>query len=811
MLSRTTHDLVNERSRFAKDREEYVQEIFELQRTVADLQKLLEDKAGQEKQNVELEVAKERHVFETEIEKLTKTVSDLQNTLLEERKVFDLTSVNLSKKISELERKIILDKKNSLKKPSLRAGKYQNIMHEFEEEIQGVHSVRKVDDKKCIELQKQIVDLQNQLSDVRHQFKQKEKVLRHEKTVLEQIIAEPKKPTLVEADFEDQKEAFKAEIRKLTSKLSELSTNIMNEQRMRSDQQKKLNDLLEERNKLSSKVKDLEKTTFKAHNSSNVASASLSNINSSGQIRTSNLFYDRRVDYSGNHRFSNSKFIWQVKGSSTKDIEVSMISPEPEDLPKKHIPRLDLVCEGVNEMNIETRHGSSVDNSCHPTKLLKYLLKDVCFNSHGELAYHLSNLHSEDLDIETRKTSSPVSELHILCTRVIDFQILLIIMRGRSFIKDICEDNEGVGCEEVTNDGLFNTRDDIVKEMMKVSRFKETAPIPNHQVANPQPKPVLDLEDHYTIVSDDDEPPNSHHRIAEPKTVHDPNIEYDLKVFLDEGDDPSGFIPKNPKSVVVKPEKPTELRAPISEKSNPKGEKCDGTDKGKSVKPHAPKGLQKKHSKSNDARNSVKPIKSLDFHSSTFEVGETSQLQPNQSFNSPKPKFSKTSSGKGGKSIPTKPSSNSHRAFHADARRKDGGQNVKPPRKDHHERNNHFSVFPKQHSPSRPGCAPPSVGKNSNISVNCNRNLNDAFNTFCNDMCFMFDNFLRYGVSNSFYAPQSNVKSRKRRGRKRGKVKSSSSVKSPSPMKKFEKETSPTVLSVSNPKEPIWQWVPKQA
>ncbi|KAJ9544926.1 hypothetical protein OSB04_024633 [Centaurea solstitialis] len=353
----------------------------------------------------------------------------------------------------------------------------------------------------------------------------------------------------------------------------------------------------------------------------------------------------------------------------------------------------------------------------------------------------------------------------------------------------------------------------LEKQCFSDSIDDRTAPIPNHQVANPQPKPVLDLEDHYTIVSDDDEPPNSHHRIAEPKIVHDPNIEYDLKVFLDEGDDPSGFIPKKPKSVVVKPEKPTESRAPISKKSNPKGEKCDGTDKGKSVKPHAPKGLQKKHSKSNDARNSVKPIKSLDFHSSTFEVAETSQLQPNQYFNSTKPKFSKTSSGKGGKSIPTKPSSNSHRAFHADARRKDGGQNVKPPRKDHHGRNNHFSAFPKQHSPSRAGLgyAPPSVGKNSNMSVNCNRNLNDAFNTFRNDMCFMFDNFMRYGVSNSFYAPQSNVKSRKRKGRKRGKAKSSLSVKSPPPKEKSEKETSPTVLSVSNPKEPIWQWVPKQA
>ncbi|KAJ9552664.1 hypothetical protein OSB04_016709 [Centaurea solstitialis] len=359
VVHESEHDLVNERNRFAKDREEYVQEILELQRTVADLQKLLEDKGGQEKQIVELEFAKERHMFETEIEQLTKTVSDLQNTLTEERKVFDLKSVNLSKKISELERKIILDKKNSLKKPSLRAGKYQNMMHEFEEDIQVVHSERKVDDKKSIELQKQIVDLQNQLSDVRHQFKQKEKVLRHEKTVLEQIIAEPKKPTLVETDFEDQKEAFKAEIRKLTSKLSELSTNIMNEQRMRSDQQKKLNDLLEERNKLSSKVKELEKTIFKAHDSSYLDSASRSNINSSGQIRTSNLFYDRRVDYSGKWLL-NIQFRTRTSFMRFNDIEVSMINPEPEDLPKKHIPRLDLVCEGVHE----ARYMWYVDSGC---------------------------------------------------------------------------------------------------------------------------------------------------------------------------------------------------------------------------------------------------------------------------------------------------------------------------------------------------------------------------------------------------------------------------------------------------------------
>ncbi|KAJ9536171.1 hypothetical protein OSB04_un000651 [Centaurea solstitialis] len=422
------HDLMNERNRFAKDREEYVQEILELQRTVADLQKLLEDKAGQEKQNVELEFANERHKFETEIEQLTKNVSDLQHTLTDERKVFDLKSETLSKKISELEMKLVLERKqferqlkNSLKKPSLRAGKYQNMMHEFEEEIQVVHSVRKVDDKKRIELQKQIVDLQNQLSDVRHQFKQKEKVLRHEKNVLEQIIAEPKKPSLVEKDFEDQKEAFKAEIRKLTSKLSELSTNIMNEQRMRSDQQKKVNDLLEERNKFSSKVKELEKTIFKAHDSSYVDSASQSNINPSGQIRTSNLFYNRRVDYSGNHRFSNSKFVWQVKGSNAKVNHTKSFASEPK--------------VQKNKFFNDTSFGKW---------LLNKSVQDPSINVLYE-RYYYPSFEGEQLELDLRG-SNLIWMRYLIEGDIWFFEwILLIIMRGRSFIKDICEDNEGMG------------------------------------------------------------------------------------------------------------------------------------------------------------------------------------------------------------------------------------------------------------------------------------------------------------------------------------------------------------------------------
>ncbi|KAJ9544831.1 hypothetical protein OSB04_024538 [Centaurea solstitialis] len=185
-------------------------------------------------------------IARSNFEKERKFFEEERKVFENERKSFELNSVKLTKKISDLENQIVFErkdfektksvfesKKNSLKKPSLCVGKYQNMMHDFEEEIQVVKSERKFDEKKSVELQKQIVDLQNQLSDVRNKFKQKEKVLRHEKTVLEQIIAKPKKPSLVEKDFEDQKKAFKNEIKKLTSKLAGLSTDIMNEQRMR--------------------------------------------------------------------------------------------------------------------------------------------------------------------------------------------------------------------------------------------------------------------------------------------------------------------------------------------------------------------------------------------------------------------------------------------------------------------------------------------------------------------------------------------------------------------------------------------------
>ncbi|KAJ9545332.1 hypothetical protein OSB04_025039 [Centaurea solstitialis] len=222
---------------------------------------------------------------------------------------------------------------------------------------------------------------------------------------------------------------------------------------------------------------------------------------------------------------------------------------------------------------------------------------------------------------------------------------------------------------------------------------------------------------------------------------HDERMKYrqsltNQGIFLDEGDDPSGFVPKKKISVPSKPDEFTVTLASGSEINKPEGEKCVGTDRGKSVKPHAPKGLQNKNSKSVDASVPAKPIKSLELDSSTFEVV---------------------------------------------GRKEDGRQNVKPPRKDQ-GRNNRFFAFPKWRGLGRAGLghAPPSVGFDSNM----------------NDMCTMFDNLLRFGVASSLYAHNSNAKSHKRRRRRRGNSKSSSSVQSPMPKEKSKKETPPSVSHV---------------
>jgi hypothetical protein len=156
-----------------------------------------------------------------------------------------------------------------------------------------------------------------------------------------------------------EKKYFETEIKKLSRKLSGLSSDIMKEQRMKSDLQKRLNKAIGERNNFSVKVKELEEVLFKiklserrtpdiiqqsAYDDSADSECSFktafSSIHtnvplpkptkSSGQIRTSNLFYDRRVDGSGNTYSRKGKMVWKIKGSTERVEQAKSFLSQPK-------------------------------------------------------------------------------------------------------------------------------------------------------------------------------------------------------------------------------------------------------------------------------------------------------------------------------------------------------------------------------------------------------------------------------------------------------------------------------------------------
>ncbi|KAJ9563094.1 hypothetical protein OSB04_008254 [Centaurea solstitialis] len=246
-------------------------------------------------------------------------------------------------------------------------------------------------------------------------------------------------------------------------------------------------------------------------------------------------------------------------------------------------------------------------------------------------------------------------------------------------------------------------------------------------------------------------------RSTKPKLVLDPNVVYDVKVFLDADDHPSGYIPRKPVLPKAPAVKQISSPKPLASVSviNTEGGTCAGTDKGKSVKPHTPTATQTQHSKSTDASSLVKPIKGLDFHSSSFDVGENSK--PKQPLNTSKPVFQRAAQIKGGQSTLAKPSPNSQFAAHAYGRTGDGAANVKPRRRRRRNRKkkNSFSAFPKRGGQDHPGLG---------------------------------------------YNPRS---PHRERNMKMTKQSASPPVKSPKPKEKSEKDTSSEVLTVSNARKPI--------
>lgn len=170
---------------------------------------------------------------------------------------------------------------------------------------------------------------------------------------LEKILAKERE------EFECKKNVFQNEIKKLTKNLSDLSTNFMKEQKVKSDLQKKYDLFFKENNVLINKVKELEdivfnvdvskqaspdtidqtplanstesECSFKTASSSIFKNISLnelkrSNDFSKDQIHPSNLFYnstfdklDKDLNVSKDDLvFKRVKMEWRVKGTTTK-------------------------------------------------------------------------------------------------------------------------------------------------------------------------------------------------------------------------------------------------------------------------------------------------------------------------------------------------------------------------------------------------------------------------------------------------------------------------------------------------------------
>ncbi|KAJ9544446.1 hypothetical protein OSB04_024153 [Centaurea solstitialis] len=354
-----------------------------------------------------------KNVVDSELVKFEKMLQDERKVFEEERKVFEkerksfeLKSDKLSKKISDLERQIVNErkdfekkknvfesKKKGLKKKNVRVEKDRCVEFEFEEESKGFEKERKSFEEKSVLFRKKIANLEVQLSDERSAFKRKENLLKCEIKGFEQLIAELKKPTFEKNDFEEEKRVFETEVRKLTLRLSELSSDIMKEQIMSSNLKRKLDETVEEKNILSAMVKDLEDIVFKvnlnepkspdvivqspyvdyadsvcsfktAPSSLRVDVSSTKCFTPTNQIRPSNLFYDHRIDGSG-------------KNHSKKDYlkrKYVVLTVEQISLFEKKSQKVGMILWGDGSEDILGRWFRSVKSK----RRLRVMTRDVC-------------------------------------------------------------------------------------------------------------------------------------------------------------------------------------------------------------------------------------------------------------------------------------------------------------------------------------------------------------------------------------------------------------------------------------------------
>ncbi|KAI3677636.1 hypothetical protein L6452_36902 [Arctium lappa] len=273
------------------------------------------------KSNEDPEPEKDLKNLENKSKDLDDSVSALKDNNLEPKQ-----------KISDLEKEIEKDRKDYEKERS----SFVNERKGFEWKILDL-SKKNFEERKSFELQN--AKLSKQISDF-------EKILIIKRNNFE----------IERKSFENKKKELE---KKNVVKLSGLTTEILKEQKVKSDLQKQFDSILEERNVLAVKVKKLEElnfkvalseqaspdTVFQSPYSSSSTSTSISSkscVKSNeflkDRIRLSNLFYNSLVDNIDNQVFRKVKMVWKKKLTTEEsDGNTSYKSPIVDPKSSTHV------------------------------------------------------------------------------------------------------------------------------------------------------------------------------------------------------------------------------------------------------------------------------------------------------------------------------------------------------------------------------------------------------------------------------------------------------------------------------------------
>ncbi|KAI3665049.1 hypothetical protein L6452_43666 [Arctium lappa] len=224
-----------------------------------------------------------------------------------EEKIKSLNDANAEfrKKISDLEQKLAKDKSDFETKKKSFAKKFSDFSRKCVDEKKEV-------ELKCINLSQHVSDFEKVIILEKEKFAKEKKAIEQKNVGFFKEISGQRNN--VEKGFEEERNIFKTEIKKLIEKLSELSECVLKEKKTKSECKTKIDMLVKERDNFASKIKELEKT---ASSSNQKTISSQRSVKYSDRIRSTNLFYDRNIDGSGTHqrrrRYKEEELVWKKK------------------------------------------------------------------------------------------------------------------------------------------------------------------------------------------------------------------------------------------------------------------------------------------------------------------------------------------------------------------------------------------------------------------------------------------------------------------------------------------------------------------